>query len=100
MRELTPLRREVIERLPRLRFIASTGQRNISFTQLTDDLFFNLSLANLYDVYHLIEGYLSSLNSSYGGAIGELIRELPAIALATYHPLGSCHRGSGRYGRF
>ena len=30
MRERTPLRREVIERLPRLRFIASTGPRNIS----------------------------------------------------------------------
>jgi phosphoglycerate dehydrogenase-like enzyme len=30
MRERTPLRREVIERLPRLRFIASTGSRNIS----------------------------------------------------------------------
>src|SRR6266478_4829831 len=30
MRERTPLRRDVIERLPRLRFIASTGSRNIS----------------------------------------------------------------------
>jgi phosphoglycerate dehydrogenase-like enzyme len=30
MRERTPLRRDVIERLPRLRFIASTGPRNIS----------------------------------------------------------------------
>src|SRR5258705_7522421 len=30
MRERTPLRRDVIERLPRLRFIASTGTRNIS----------------------------------------------------------------------
>jgi len=30
MRERTPLRREIIERLPRLRFIASTGPRNIS----------------------------------------------------------------------
>src|SRR6267154_2442905 len=30
MRERTPLRREVIARLPRLRFIASTGPRNIS----------------------------------------------------------------------
>jgi lactate dehydrogenase-like 2-hydroxyacid dehydrogenase len=30
MRERTPLRRDIIERLPRLRFIASTGPRNIS----------------------------------------------------------------------
>jgi phosphoglycerate dehydrogenase-like enzyme len=30
MRERTPLRRDVIEHLPRLRFIASTGPRNIS----------------------------------------------------------------------
>src|ERR1700692_4588269 len=30
MRERTPLRRDIIERLPRLRFIASTGSRNIS----------------------------------------------------------------------
>ncbi len=30
MRERTPLRRDVIERLPRLRFIASTGPRNVS----------------------------------------------------------------------
>src|SRR5882724_12012752 len=30
MRERTPLRRDVIERLPRLRLIASTGTRNIS----------------------------------------------------------------------
>src|SRR5262245_7432808 len=30
MRERTPLRREVIERLPRLRLIASTGPRNAS----------------------------------------------------------------------
>src|SRR6202166_2135372 len=30
MRERTPLRRDLIERLPRLRFIASTGPRNIS----------------------------------------------------------------------
>src|SRR5258708_13186377 len=30
MRGRTPLRRDVIERLPRLRFIASTGSRNIS----------------------------------------------------------------------
>src|SRR5580693_3518065 len=30
MRERTPLRRDVLERLPRLRFIASTGPRNIS----------------------------------------------------------------------
>src|SRR5260370_7710667 len=30
MRERTPLHRDIIERLPRLRFIASTGPRNIS----------------------------------------------------------------------
>jgi phosphoglycerate dehydrogenase-like enzyme len=30
MRERTPLRRDIIERLPQLRFIASTGPRNIS----------------------------------------------------------------------
>jgi phosphoglycerate dehydrogenase-like enzyme len=30
MRERTPLRRDIIERLPRLRFIASTGPRNVS----------------------------------------------------------------------
>jgi phosphoglycerate dehydrogenase-like enzyme len=30
MRERTPLRRDIIEHLPRLRFIASTGPRNIS----------------------------------------------------------------------
>jgi phosphoglycerate dehydrogenase-like enzyme len=30
MREHTPLRRDIIERLPRLKFIASTGPRNIS----------------------------------------------------------------------
>ena len=30
MRERTPLSREIIERLPRLKFIASTGPRNIS----------------------------------------------------------------------
>jgi phosphoglycerate dehydrogenase-like enzyme len=30
MRERTPLRRDIIERLPRLRFIASTGPRNAS----------------------------------------------------------------------
>jgi phosphoglycerate dehydrogenase-like enzyme len=30
MRERTPLRRDIIERLPRLRFVASTGPRNIS----------------------------------------------------------------------
>src|ERR1700721_2791412 len=30
MRERTPLGRDIIERLPRLRFIASTGPRNIS----------------------------------------------------------------------
>jgi phosphoglycerate dehydrogenase-like enzyme len=30
MRERTPLRRDIIERLPRLKFIASTGPRNIS----------------------------------------------------------------------
>jgi lactate dehydrogenase-like 2-hydroxyacid dehydrogenase len=30
MRERTPLRRDIIERLPRLRLIASTGPRNIS----------------------------------------------------------------------
>ena len=30
MRERTPLRRDIIERLPRLSFIASTGPRNIS----------------------------------------------------------------------
>src|SRR5260370_2029463 len=30
MRERTPLRRDIIERLPRLRFIPSTGPRNIS----------------------------------------------------------------------
>src|SRR5260370_12894717 len=30
MRERAPVRRDVIERLPRLRFIASTGSRNIS----------------------------------------------------------------------
>src|SRR6266850_3011220 len=30
MRERTPLRRDIIERLPRLRLIASTGSRNIS----------------------------------------------------------------------
>src|SRR6202051_3225431 len=30
MRERTPLRRDIIERLPRLKFIASTGPRNVS----------------------------------------------------------------------
>jgi hypothetical protein len=46
-----------------------------------------------------LPGYMT-FNSRYGGAYGELTLEFPGVALGTHRPLGNCHRGSGRDGRF
>ena len=51
MRERTPLRRDVIERLPRLRFIASTGPRNISI---------DMAAANKRGILVINTGYRST----------------------------------------
>jgi phosphoglycerate dehydrogenase-like enzyme len=51
MRERTPLRRDIIERLPRLKFIASTGSRNSSI---------DLTAANERGIFVANTGYRSS----------------------------------------